>query len=835
MPDHSRLDTDAQLRAHLKELKAAETAQKTEKQGENSGGVFRLNDQYRPMEYDFQAIETFLTTVFHTELIENEEILTYHDYGRHNLAISPEALLRLLSRSRKPARLYYGCSTCKRDQEGSLRNRKDLFSRYHVLVLDDIGTKVPESKITLDPTYVLESSPGNFQYGYVLKEPLTDLDEAQCLVDLVYGAGLSDEGGKLATKKVRLPGGVNGKRGPNFGFVATLHYCDPVYFTPQEILDGLGIIGIWETISADTKKARRTMRAAGTSHWSPTPVALQSNAGVIDTVAEWLSEQSLIRNISGEWLEIQCPWCDEHTDPSQDSAFYSPVGWGGTEYINQRTFYCHHSHPENTLDFLQWVSEQGGPEAPIHDPAADLVSRCVYDIGNDTCWDIKTSKAPFRYASFSAFKIAHCKRLLIKAHNPSNGKPRYLSPGEWDLWCQHPARVIVNGSVFDPSTNARVVSHEGQLKVNQCCRPDYGCGAYEQEPVDRFLAYLQYLIPDAEEYNIFLDWITAKFQSLAFRGWGMLMIAPNQRTGRGTLIEMLTALFYPTNCVQVPVQTLISESEFNEWEQNPLVFVGETEALSLHGSRFYSAYNRLKDVVDTTPRNVVINPKYGRKYMTPVYTSFLLCANESAALTLDQTDRRFYVISNPPHPAPLAYFKQTREWMADCDDCGQPKWCKHVARYLLGRKVDLGYLQGPAPTTSAKRDMLTSARTPLDVAMEAFFDALPSAFFPAGLIEDVLVHGGMTHRLQLDSQNASAIIRTQSRKHTLASKNALRVGNQLKRIRFHIEALNDPVVQRIKAGTPTASDRDVVRDQIEKIDLKYIKQEILSALSREGF
>ena len=41
-------------------------------------------------------------------------------------------------------------------------------------MLDDIGTKVAMERLTLPPSWLLETSPGNHQAGYLLREPLTD-------------------------------------------------------------------------------------------------------------------------------------------------------------------------------------------------------------------------------------------------------------------------------------------------------------------------------------------------------------------------------------------------------------------------------------------------------------------------------------------------------------------------------------------------------------------------------------------------------------------------------------------------------------------------------------
>jgi len=836
--EDSRLLKDKQISEHLKELKQFENSVDHRKphDTDQSGVIFRLNSDYTAIEYNVAEIEKFLEVVFHTELIDDEEILCYRDYGQHNRAISEDTLLQVLERSKKPARLYVATATVKLDRDGTLRNKLTNFCRYHMLVLDDIGTKVPIDKITLEPTYIIESSPGNFQFGYVLKEPLERLEEAQALVDLVYSSGLSDEGGKLATKKVRLPGGVNGKRNKNFGFQSRLHKLETTYFTPQQIIDGLGITADWKVVVNDTVEARRRLKIAGSSHWSSVPLALPSNAGIVDTVAEWLFTQNYVKNISGDWLEIQCPWHEEHSDPHQSSAYYSPIGLGEKEHQQSRAFYCHHSHPETTADFLCWVSAEGGPEAPVHDPSAELVASCVFDSVNNIVWDIKSSIAPISYDSVTAFQQENCKKLLLKSYSHTSGKAKFRSIPAHELWSQHPARVVVKGTTFNPSTPARIVLDDKVLKLNLYCMPDYGIGAYDAAIVTKFLDFLAYLIPDAKEWNTFVDWLAAKMQNLAFRGWGMLMIAPQQRTGRGTLISMLSSLFYEPNCTQISMTRLLDPSDtYNEWETKTMVFVGESEAQSFHGNKFYAAYNRLKDVVDTTVRQTIVNHKYGRMETRNVYTSFLICANETMGIAMGKDDERMYVIQNSTTRESPEYFQELNEWRHIEDEYGRPAWCKHVARYLKNRKIDVAFMNGPAPMTDTKRDLLVMARSPLDIALDTMLESLPGSFIPNGLAEKILIKGGFGVRLEIESRVIMQVVRKALCSRTMAIPKTLRINGETVRYRARLTDAQIPMVQALKMGYDERGHRETARDMLERINEKALIKRIDEALAIEGF
>ncbi|MGH1457211.1 MAG: AAA family ATPase [Alphaproteobacteria bacterium] len=97
-----------------------------------------------------------------------------------------------------------------RPVDGVLDRKKDNFFAMLCIVLDDIGTKAQIP--SLEPSWRLETSPGNEQWGYILKTPITDPEEAYRVVKAIIAAGYCDKGaGGPATRYMRLPVGSNGK------------------------------------------------------------------------------------------------------------------------------------------------------------------------------------------------------------------------------------------------------------------------------------------------------------------------------------------------------------------------------------------------------------------------------------------------------------------------------------------------------------------------------------------------------------------------------------------------------------------------------------------------
>ena len=95
------------------------------------------------------------------------------------------------------------------------RTRRVLaeFVSFHVIVVDDYGTKVPigraEKVLGTKPAYVIETSPGNYQAGWAC-EAITDLAFVRALLKKLHALIEADN---LADPMIwrRLPVGINGK------------------------------------------------------------------------------------------------------------------------------------------------------------------------------------------------------------------------------------------------------------------------------------------------------------------------------------------------------------------------------------------------------------------------------------------------------------------------------------------------------------------------------------------------------------------------------------------------------------------------------------------------
>jgi hypothetical protein len=785
--------------------------------------------------YNVDELEDFMRMVFHATDPEdetNQTLLWASGKPTPGYARSEDEVLGRLRRTKKPMSLYFCTATCKpHPLTGKLHNRKSLFKQFHVLVLDDIGTKVPIEKIPeeLEPTYIIESSEGNFQYGYVLDEPIEVMEEAKALVQLAYEGGFSDAGGMMPTKLVRLPGGRNGKPGSKQNFMVKLRKKDGPYWTPQALLRAMDLNVMWKDVVKDVKGAikRQARGAVGTTPWAKDDPAAPGEGGVVDPLLEWLYRENKVLGDSDHWVSVKCPWHDAHTT-GDDDAGYSPLGRGDSPEMKRiRGFKCFHGHcsHRNIDDFMTYMMEEGAPEVSEEDGAAELVASWVYDSSTDFVWQINGIEQP-RPITMKAFKNTFPKKVRVFTRD---GKAKMVP--ETQIWLLSDRRVVVQGQTFDPTDTGKIVKHGNDLLVNMFHQPEWGDGDYDEKDVDMFKQFLEYLIPLETDREYFLNWLSAKCQNLGFRGAAILMIAKQQGTGRTTLSDMIETMIGSANVENVPFNRLTGDGVFNEWLEKPLVVTNETKDTS-DTKGYYRVYEGLKEYIDPRPKRERINPKYGHHRFSTVHSSYLMFSNHENALAVAGNDRRFFVMRNAMIPAEPAYFTRLNAWLQEQDVDGKPKWAKSVWRWLRQRNIDLDELLAPAPSTDAKKDMLNAVKNPVQVAIETAVNAWEGDFVSAYKVKEIVI--SFATRLKLhDVPNFDAQLKAVVNGMTepVNAASILKVEGKNVRPKIKTMALT-------RAGYPERfihnplgkADRAVVRECLNGLDEDYVKQQITAAL-----
>lgn len=241
---------------------------------------------------------------------------------------------------------YVTVGAFKKAGDGTYRRRTETFTAGLALMVDDVGTKVNENAVAdMQPTWKIETSPGNEQWWYLLHEPCRDMARFDGLIRaFIHGKLLgADPGMSGVTRVGRLPGHLNGKKAYN-GWTTRVTECNGTRWSPEELLEGFGLQIMGRRVRLEKL---------------PTEEAIERNRMFMN-VYKWLDQRNMLKRHEPDpsgWTEMRCPWVDGHTggvdngaairEPAAENDFYG-------------AFRCHHGHCVNKgwADLTDWVNEE---------------------------------------------------------------------------------------------------------------------------------------------------------------------------------------------------------------------------------------------------------------------------------------------------------------------------------------------------------------------------------------------------------------------------------------------------------------------------------------------
>lgn len=251
---------------------------------------------------------------------------------------------------------YLSCSSFRPGEDGTFNVRKEQFAALHFLLLDDLGTKVPLERLKdFELSWVIETSPGNYQGGIILEEPITDVEAADRLIKALGVAGLNDKGASGVGRWARLPNAINGKEKykdeNGHPFKCRLDQLHPEKrYSIQKIVDELGL---------DLYPRKGIATKSGDDVFIPEAME--------NPVITALKARGLYKTPLGSGKhDITCPWVNEHTDARDSgSAYFEP----DDDYPNGG-FCCQHSHRDQyhineLLDYLKIPKTEAGNKPVI--------------------------------------------------------------------------------------------------------------------------------------------------------------------------------------------------------------------------------------------------------------------------------------------------------------------------------------------------------------------------------------------------------------------------------------------------------------------------------------
>ena len=520
------------------------------------------------------------------------------------------------------------------------------------MMLDDIGSK--SKTPPLDPTWILETSEGNFQWGYAFSEQPSKGDFTAA-IRAIADAGYTDPGACNAVRNVRLPGSVNMKPGRNNFEARLVEFHPEREYTLAEICTALDVT----PAEADTT-ANAPIRLADTGK---------------DSVVTWMNDNGLVLSpANGEgWMGVVCPNSAEHTDGNPEGR-YKPL---------DRSYCCLHSHcvDLDSNKFLSWVAENGGPKvnAGLRDEL--LAEKMSLTLSKLTPTDMFTDDANQRIAEIERKELGRIEksewyeRFAYIQDDESYfdlRDRREVSRQTFNalfrhIECKsiHTGRKVEASVCFDENRQAMgakalvgityaagddmLVSRDGDLYGNRWrdARPEYVAG-----DVTPWLNHCQTLIPEPSELNHLFDIMAFKVQNPKIKINHAVLHAGDQGSGKDT---MWAPFIWAVCGEHMKNHGLLDNdtmsSQFGYALESEILILNELKEPDARERRALA--NKLKPIIAAPPEMLTVNRKGLHPYQMANRVFVLAFSNDPVPISLDSQDRRWFCVwSHAPRMAP---------------------------------------------------------------------------------------------------------------------------------------------------------------------------------------
>jgi hypothetical protein len=605
----------------------------------------------------------------------------------------------------KPGGAWYGNTgsfILDRFEDGKPRAAREYIERVAVLMLDDIGTKSKAPPI--EPTWKMETSPGNYQWGYVFR-----LDEQPTkyiftpTITAIAAAGFTDPGATNCVRNFRLPGSANLRKG---NFESRLVEFHPEReFSLQEICAALGV----QVQEGDAQVS-----------------AVQIEDDGNDDVLRWLSDEGMVleRPNSSGWAGVVCPNASEHSNDDPQGRYY-PV---------TRAYKCLHAHCQDwdSNRFLQWVADHGGPKQ-AHGLREELLAAKmagVLDAIQPTeAFPDEASKVIAEIAKKELGRLEKEEWWLRFAYLQEDDAffdvidRRYISRATFNALFRHiTCRSVRTGRVVEASISFdehRKDRAESALALTYapgetvfCTRDGYVYGNRWKDmrptpvagSVQPWLDLLHSLLPNQMERDHVLDVMAFKVQNPGVKINHAVLMCGAPGLGKDTVwAPMLWAIGGDTlsNIKHVKNEELSSQWGYAlEVEVMVIEELRQTEAKDRRALE-----NQLKPIIAAPPEYLMVNKKGQHPYQAVNRLFVLAFSNERAAITLPSDDRRWFVTWSDSQPI---YGKPIWDWYKNGGGFAA------IAHYLHARDVSQFNPGAAPPVTDAKLLMGSASLSPAE-------------------------------------------------------------------------------------------------------------------------
>jgi hypothetical protein len=260
--------------------------------------------------------------------------------------------------------------------------------------------------------------------------------------------------------------------------------------------------------------------------------------------------------------------------------------------------------------------------------------------------------------------------------------------------------------VYEPNQE-KLLNQNGEPVINIWKKPSLE--PIEKEPV-WFINHIKYLFPETSEHEHFFNFIAHMVQKPEEKIKHAIIMIGGQGVGKSILVNVFKKILDESNVTE-PSNEIISD-KYTSWSKHAqLCFIHEIKQFDK-----YAFSNRVKTLI--TDETNSIREMYVKEYEVKNYTNIIAATNEDAPVSLEEDDRRWFIIKafvekkEPEYYDKLAYNIQ--------HNCGE------VLHWLQNRDISKFNPHAGAPLTESKTDVIAVSKSEIDLWLdEAIENEIP--------------------------------------------------------------------------------------------------------------
>lgn len=416
---------------------------------------------------------------------------------------------------------YINCSSVYESEDGSFNVKIMSIVTLHFLVLDDVGTKIPMERFDgFEPSWLIETSPGNYQMGIILDKPITDIVFAGCLIKALIEAGLCDPGASGVNRWARLPVGINGK--PKYRDKLDKHFrCRLKHWAPkkchsvEEIIAALGLkliehLGIG-TQSSVVEKGSNTNPPNETHSAQPS----ESDSGNLDKLKKLL--EHIDPDIGYQkWLDVLMVIFNETKGSDEGLALSDVWSSEGKKYKGSaeirskwKSFNLNQENPLTIRTLYKMVQDNGGDLKAILG-TADEEFEC-YDKETETLPSLPEVPAKHNTSKVNTLDSAQCLDPASFPNKPTQGSYQVPATIPNTQHLLESYRITPRYNTISKKLMITIPGHSGMPDNadNSALAQIISLATLNNMQIGQLKNYIA-VIADRNPYNPIADWINSK-------------------------------------------------------------------------------------------------------------------------------------------------------------------------------------------------------------------------------------------------------------------------------------------------------------------------------------